>query len=327
MILSKWPHAGSVNWRGLNRDIKIFQQKSKLPGYQRYFEALASAKKLKRKIKQDISLKIKNGIIQIGLADQCDETSKRELLQILHKMDPWRKGPFELFGTPLDAEWRSDLKWERLRKHTGPLQGKSILDIGCNNGYFLFHMAKQKPRYLLGIDPVIPYKCQFEFMNTFTNLPNTEFGLFGVNELKHFEKTFDVIFCLGIIYHHPDPVGVLKTIFKCLKPGGMIIIESQGINADGSYFLFPETKYLGAPGHWFLPSKTALENIVRRSGFQYVDTFFETKLSSEEQRRSPFSPHESLTDFLNPEDPNKTIEGYPAPWRFYLKARRVRIRR
>lgn len=325
MILSKWPHSGRVQWTALRKSIKTFEAKLALPQYKRYTDAVAFAHSLAKKTKTTTS--IKDGLIRVEPLQPNDKFDRGGFQQHLKQMIPWRKGPFDLFGEHIDAEWRSDLKWERIRKQVGPLQGKVVLDIGCNNGYFLFQMAKQKPKYLLGIDPVIPYKCQFDFVNSFSKLPNTEFGLFGVSELAHFERVFDVVFCLGIIYHHPDPVGILKTIYNAMKPGGLLVVESQGIASDQPVFLFPENKYLGAPGHWFLPSQSALQNIVRRSGFQYVETFFSTKLDPTEQRRSVYSPHESLTDFLDPLDSDKTVEGYPAPWRHYLKARRARIRR
>lgn len=268
---------------------------------------------------------ITDGVIKMGLSPNAQQ--KETLQNIIKTFIPWRKGPFELCDQVVDAEWKSDLKWNRLKKQVGSLQGKSILDIGCNNGYFLYQIAKQNPKYLLGIDPVIPYYCQYRLLHTLCPAKNTDFLLAGVEDLPHFEKTFDVIFCMGIIYHHQDPLGILKTIFKCLRPGGLLIMESQGIGHDDPLILMPKNRYLGMPGHWFLPSASALENMLSRTGFQYIETFEKQALSNQEQRATSYSPHNSLDDGLDPNDPSKTIEGHPAPWRIYTKARRARIRR
>ena len=54
----------------------------------------------------------------------------KRLLRALRGLVPWRKGPFELFGIRIDAEWRSDRKWRRVRPHVD-LTGKHVLDVGC----------------------------------------------------------------------------------------------------------------------------------------------------------------------------------------------------
>jgi tRNA (mo5U34)-methyltransferase len=316
-----------VDTRALKKNLAAHNKKLKTPQYARYAEALKIAQKILRSLKAKPELKIKDNIVYIGDAKDLNPTQHADLRAALKLMMPWRKGPFCLFGELIDAEWRSDQKWERLKKHVGSLQGKKILDIGCNNGYYLYLMAKQKPRLALGIDPVAPYFYQFEFLKTFHAPQNAHFGLFGVDELTHFEKVFDVVFCMGILYHHADPIGILKKIFQSLRPGGQLIVESQGVNVAGSFFHFPQNRYALMPGHWFLPSREALENLLRRSGFQYVETFFETKLLPSEQRRTIYAPYESLSDGLNAENPDLTVENYPAPWRFYVKARKARIRR
>jgi len=313
---------------------RAHEKRGKEERYARYVDAVKRIKPLAKKVRTGVNgAPVKKAIryddTRIAIANDIEiNTKERGLLQnAIKKMVPWRKGPFTLCGEQINSEWQSDLKWDRVKKACGSLQGKSILDIGCNNGYYLFHIARQNPKYLLGIDPVIPYYLQFQLLNQFYPLPNTEFKLMGVEDLHHLEKTFDVIFCMGILYHHTDPIGILKKVYNCLKPGGLIIIESQGINKEGPYFLMPQKQYLGTPGNWFIPSKEALMNMVRRSGLQYVDCFYETKLDSSEQSKSEHAPYDSLQSGLDENDSTKTVEGYPAPWRFYIKARKARIRR
>lgn len=329
--LKNFLQSHNVQVSKIQKVIKSNLDKLHQPNYQRYFEAIQISKELAKTLKKESKLpndfNISNGAVQIGKKEDLDPKGFQKLKAGLKKMLPWRKGPFELFGESIDAEWRSDQKWERLKKHLGPLQGRKILDVGCNNGYYLYLMAKQNPRFVLGIDPVIPYYSQFQFISEFHKPENIEFGLFGLEELCHFEKVFDAIFCMGILYHHPDPIGILRNIFQALRPGGLLIVESQGIQMDGPYFLFPRSRYTNMPGHWFLPSQEALENLLRRSGFQYIETFYKTKLEAAEQRKTTYAPYETLSDGLDETNRNLTIEGYPAPWRFYVKARRARIRK
>lgn len=55
------------------------------------------------------------------------------LRSALLDLSPWRKGPFEIGGIRIDSEWRSDLKWSRVRDAIAPLEGRRILDVGCCN--------------------------------------------------------------------------------------------------------------------------------------------------------------------------------------------------
>ncbi|MBP5469066.1 MAG: DUF1698 domain-containing protein, partial [Candidatus Riflebacteria bacterium] len=76
-----------------------------------------------------------------------------ELKSDLMKLCPWRKGPFDLCGVEIDAEWRADIKWNYLVKGISDLKDKVVLDLGCSNGYYMFRIAEQNPAMVLGIDP------------------------------------------------------------------------------------------------------------------------------------------------------------------------------
>jgi len=334
MSFHNWPYAGTIHSKKLAPRLRENNKKLSESRYNRYIQAITATKPIAAKITRQLPKTSRNGLIKIKDNTVCiakdivlSENDRKIFKTAIKQMVPWRKGPFEILGETIDSEWRSDLKWQRVKKQAGSLQGKVILDVGCNNGYYLYQIAKQRPKYLLGIDPVIPYYLQFQLLNQFCPLQNTDFKLLGVQDLLHFEKVFDVVFCMGILYHHPDPIGILNAIFHAMRPGGLLIIESQGINKTGPYFLLPKNRYLNMPGHWFIPSREALENIVRRSGFQYVETFLEVELNQDEQRRTDQAPFESLADGLDDKNKKLTAEGYPAPWRFYLKARKARIRR
>ena len=64
----------------------------------------------------------------------CPTTASEEVRDLLLSLAPWRKGPFELGDLHIDAEWQSNLKWDRLADRIEPLNGRAVLDIGCGNG-------------------------------------------------------------------------------------------------------------------------------------------------------------------------------------------------
>jgi tRNA (mo5U34)-methyltransferase len=66
---------------------------------------------------------------------------------------------------------------------------------------------------------------------------------------------------------------------------------------------------------WFLPSIATMTQWLQRCGFEAIKVIDINHTSTEEQRSTSWMSYESLTDFLDPQDKNKTIEGYPAPMR------------
>jgi tRNA (mo5U34)-methyltransferase len=159
-------------------------------------------------------------------------------------------------------------------------------------------------------------------MQQWVNDPRLRFELLGVEQIDLFPQFFDTIFCLGILYHHTDPMSLLRKMRAALAPKGEIVIDCQGIAGDLPVALTPRRRYANASGIWFLPTRACLENWVARAGFTDIQFFFAEPLSTLEQRRTPWADIDSLAEALDPNDPSKTCEGYPAPWRFYLRAKK-----
>jgi len=303
--------------KNLDEILSEGDDKLNLKVYQPYWDSL---KKIEFLEKEKSILKTVKGRVRVG----APLPEKESLLdEVLFQMKPWRKGPVDWYGMDLDTEWDSSLKWERLASHIDPLWGKAVLDVGCNNGYYLLKMLEQDPAYALGIDPTPRFYLQWLMLTKGLGLKRAEFQLLGIEHLNFFPQRFDSIFCMGILYHHPDPMGQLKLLKNSLKPGGQLILEGMGIDAKDPVCLFPETRYAKAPGVWFLPSLSCMVNWVKRAGFKDVEVVDSRKTTSEEQRNSKYCPRpfETLKDFLNPENEDETVEGYPAPWRHMVVAR------
>jgi tRNA (mo5U34)-methyltransferase len=263
----------------------------------------------------------KGDCVKVGKSkrDSCEG-----LLSLLHRLKPWRKGPFELAGIAVDAEWRSDYKWKRVLEHGLSLKGKKILDIGCNNGYFMFRMLEQNPDFILGIDPVLLYKSQFDLIHRLSGSQKLAFELLGVEHLKYFKETFDTIFSMGIIYHHRNPMAQILDMKNALSPGGELIFETLGIEGDESYCLFPEDRYAGMRNVWFVPTASCMLNWLKRCHFEQVELLSVIPTSLDEQRWTGWCNDDapSLKDFLDKEDLTKTREGHPAPHRILVRARK-----
>ena len=235
---------------------------------------------------------------------------------------PWRKGPFQISKTFIDSEWRSHIKYDLLKPHFD-IRDKIVGDIGCNNGYYLFRMMEEKPKRLVGFDPsAIPY-CQFKFLDHFIK-SDIKFELLGVEHVEHYEHRFDILFCLGVLYHRPDPIGTLKSLYKGLNFGGELILDTFMIDGEDEVCLTPKQRYSKIPNIYFIPTVNALKNWCYRAGFAEIEILEIAKTELNEQRKTEWINTQSLDDFLDKNDNNKTVEGYPAPKRVYIKAKKIK---
>lgn len=237
------------------------------------------------------------------------------------KLFPWRKGPFRLAGLEVDAEWRSDRKFERLIPWIPPLEKVNVLDVGCNNGYYLFRLAGLAARRgeqaaaMLGIDPSERFALQFELLQRMLQVPRCEYVMLGMEEVPAFDAVFGLVLCLGIVYHQRDPLSGLQALRDAMVSGGTLILESQTIPGEEPVALFAPERYAKARNVYFVPTPACLVAWAVRAGFREVRVVSHEPVRHEEQRQTELAPYESLADFLDPADPSKTVEGFPAPWR------------
>ncbi len=234
---------------------------------------------------------------------------------------PWRKGPFNLHGLQIDSEWQSNSKYNLLRPHFN-LKDKIVADVGCNNGYYMFRMLKDNPKRIVGFDPSPIFNTQFDIVNHFVK-SDIKYELLGVEHLEFYEHKFDMIFMLGVLYHRSDPISSLKSLYRALNHNGEIIVDSFMIDGEDEVALCPQSRYAMIPNVYFLPTVNCFKNWMSRAGFVDIELIEITTTDNKEQRVTNWTFEQSLTNFLDPEDPTKTIEGYPAPKRAYLKAKKV----
>lgn len=258
--------------------------------------------------------------VELGDAISINGEALQGIEDTARLMMPWRKGPFQIFDTYIDSEWRSNIKYNLLRKHFN-LKDKRVADIGCNNGYYLFRMQEDAPKLLVGFDPSPLFKTQFDFINHFVK-SDIVYELLGVEHLEFYEEKFDTIFCLGVLYHRSDPVGMLKSLYKGLDKEGEVILDTFYIEGDEEICLSPASSYSKIPNIYFVPTISALKNWCYRAGFSSFEVLEISKTSSNEQRKTSWIEGESLEDFLDKDDNSKTVEGYPAPARVYVRLKK-----
>ena len=158
--------------------------------------------------------------IRIGQPGDLGPDDGRALREALKTLIPWRKGPFDIFGIPVDSEWDSSLKWERVRPHLAPLKGKRILDIGSSCGYYMFRMCADAPALVLGVEPYLTFYFQFQFLQRYIRADRVFTLPLRLEALPAMPGCFDTVFCMGILYHQREPVQALESIRPLLAVAG-----------------------------------------------------------------------------------------------------------
>lgn len=258
--------------------------------------------------------------VEIGRAEDLGQVSQDELITQLKNFHPWRKGPYSIFGVDIDTEWRSDWKWERLLPHIQPLAGRRVLDVGCGNGYHGWRMRGNGADFVLGIEPFLLSVMQFQVMQCYLNDPQHHVIPIGIEDLPANLACFDSVFSMGVLYHRRSPLDHLLELKSCLRSGGELILETLIVDGDQATIFMPAGRYAKMRNVWFLPSIAAMTLWLQRCGFQNIACVDTNQTSREEQRSTEWMKFESLTDFLDPNNPEKTIEGHPSPLRAIFTA-------
>jgi len=284
-------------------------------GYLRYREPFEAIRHLRASY-----LDFAGDTVVIGREKEIGTEEREAVYRTLRAFMPWRKGPWSVFGIDIDAEWRSERKWNRLLPELPDLSGKIVADIGCNNGYYMFRMAPYRPKLVLGFEPYPQHYFAFHTLNALAGVKSLRIAPLGVEVLPLFEHCFDVVFLMGILYHRSAPVDCLRDIRRAMRPGGSLLIESQGITGEEPVALFAEKTYAKVPGTYFVPTPLCLKNWVLRAGFSEAKIFCTHPMSNREQRRTAWMEFESFDDFMDPCDASKTVEDLPVPIRIFVRA-------
>ena len=252
---------------------------------------------------------------EIGAPEEMDAQQQACLASGLRELTPWRKGPFSVFGTSINAEWQSFMKWNRLLPYMFDLQGRRVLDVGSGNGYYLLRMVGLGAHLALGVDSNWLANWQFAALTRFLS-PKLPAWMIPARSEDLPQRSFDSVFSMGVLHHRRDPWGHLKQLHRYLEPGGELILEtlvSEETPASGALRI--DGRYANMHNVWVLLHPDRILHLLDEAGFQSPRCVDRTATTLKEQRTTDWMPFHSLKEALDPEDSTRTVEGLPAPVR------------
>lgn len=169
------------------------------------------------------------------------------------------------------------------------LRGKDVLDVGCWTGGTTLLLATLAKR-VLALEEVRKYADTVSYLTRAFGIDDrvqvAATSLYGCNSPSYFDR-FDVVYFPGVLYHLSDPLLALRILFNALKIGGIILVESAGINAaeplcrfDGSLVVAGGTREQCNRGgwNWFMPSPSAMYRMMKEAGFDDIQTLWHPTL-------------------------------------------------
>lgn len=155
-------------------------------------------------------------------------------------------------------------------------EGKSVLDIGCWDGYWSFYAEKRGARYVLATDDSEQNKAGGAGFHLARELlkSNVAFDLHqSVYDLTKIGKTFDVILFLGVYYHLVDPFYALAQIRHCCHDETVVIVEGDVLCGLGSTppqgCAYYSDRVFEAPR--FVPEPMTLKQLIRGAYFEVLE--------------------------------------------------------
>src|SRR5215510_8665365 len=179
------------------------------------------------------------------------------------------------------------VKWKDIaRVFPEDMRGATVLDLGCNGGFYSIEMKKRGADRVLGVDVDDRYLSQARFAAQVLDM-DVEFAKCSVYDVDQIPGQFDYVLFMGVFYHLRYPLFALDKIIKKVR-GRLVfqtmirgslsspklrddyhfwnkeIFESPGF--PSMYFI--ENKYAGDPTNWWIPNHGAMEAMLRSSGME-----------------------------------------------------------
>ncbi len=248
--------------------------------------------------------------VAVGSKGDLAWPERQRLEAALRGLLPWRKGPFELFGIRIDAEWRSDFKWARVAPHVD-LAGRRVLDVGSGNGYYGWRMLEAGAKCVTGVDPSLLYALQHAAVAYYAGRPGNLVLPLRLEELAD-DGGYDAVFSMGVVYHRRDPAAHVRDLARHARDDATLVLESLLVDGEP---LVLEGRYARMRNVWLLPNAALLLSWLADAGFPHAEIVDISTTGFHEQRRTDWMPYHSLQDALDPGDQTRTVEGHPAPKR------------
>jgi tRNA (mo5U34)-methyltransferase len=183
------------------------------------------------------------------------------------------------------------VKWSRFANAIpGDLSGCSVLDIGCNAGFYAMQMKRRGAKRVVGIDTVDEYLAQARFAAGVNGL-EIEFRKLSVYDVGALRERFDLVVFMGVLYHLRHPLLALDLVHEHAA-SDLLLFQSMQRGSDEVEALetnydfwnvdlfdrpafprlhFVERRYADDPTNWWIPNRACVEAMLRSSGFQMID--------------------------------------------------------
>ncbi len=182
------------------------------------------------------------------------------------------------------------VKWQHIAEALpADLTGKTVLDIGCNGGFYSIEMKRRGAARVLGVDSDERYLAQARFAAETLGL-DIEFRQMSVYDVASLGERFDVVIFMGVFYHLRHPLLALDLIrqhvardlllFQSLQRGSDEVghvaedypFAEREVFEDPTYprMYFVERRYSHDPTNWWIPNRSCVEALLRSAGFNIL---------------------------------------------------------
>ena len=161
----------------------------------------------------------------------------------------------------------------------GHLSGKQVLDVGCGGGILAESMAKRGAAHVTGIDMAEKSLNVAEMHAAEQNVGNIAYRCVPVEELAAEQPhSFDVVTCMEMLEHVPDPAAIVKACAQLVKPEGMVFFSTINRNPKSYLHLIVGAEYVlnfvpkGTHNWKKFITPAELARMCRQAGLDVVDT-------------------------------------------------------
>lgn len=162
------------------------------------------------------------------------------------------------------------IKWKRFA-HVIPadLRGKSVLDVGCNAGFYSIEMKKRGAGRVVGIDTDDAYLDQARFAAR-VNGVELELRNLSVYDVDRLGERFDFVIFMGVLDHLRHPLLALD-LLREHAVGDMLLFQSMLRGSPEVLRPAVEERFAGDPSNWWVPNRACAEAMLRTAGFEILE--------------------------------------------------------
>jgi tRNA (mo5U34)-methyltransferase len=223
--------------------------------------------------------------------DRLRESKANTLRLAISKLGPWYHDvelTSEVSTNPANKEYMAN-RWGFLKPFVpDDLTGKTVLDIGCNAGFFSLEMKKRNAARVVGVDVMLHVLAQARFLSHWFKQPIElrELGVYDIESLGQ----FDFVVFIGVLYHLKHPLYALEKVASVCKdtmylqsllrgdtrdfePAENYPFDERGVFEREEFprMYFIEKSFNSDESNWWIPNHSCLKAMGRAVGFRKVE--------------------------------------------------------